>query len=322
MGQNMTDTESRGVGLLRLSQLRRILEMIRFSHTIFALPFALLAALLAWQTPAPSSYSGVPVSFGWRSLVGIVLCMVTARNASMAFNRIVDRKIDAQNPRTASRHLAAGTLSLRSVTIFLIGNVLGFIASTALFLPNRWPLILAVPVLGILMSYSYTKRFTSLAHFWLGLALMLAPICTWIAIRGVHLSETPGDLLPATFIGFAVLLWVAGFDIIYACQDHAFDVKARLRSIPVRLGIQGALRLSALCHAMMVGTLAALPIFCPQINLGIIYWVGIAVVAMLLLYEHILVRPDDLRRVNMAFFQVNAIISLGLLLIVAADIYF
>jgi 4-hydroxybenzoate polyprenyltransferase len=175
-------------------------------------------------------------------------------------------------------------------------------------------------VLLFLLAYSLTKRFTSLAHFWLGAALMLAPICTWIALRGQYLSMHPWDILPAVLLGLNVLLWVSGFDIIYACQDYEYDVRAKLRSIPARFGIGGALRLAALCHLAMIGVLIALPLACPQLSLGWIYWLGITAVAILLAYEHWLVRPDDLTRVNLAFFQVNAVVSLGLFAVVTLDL--
>jgi 4-hydroxybenzoate polyprenyltransferase len=279
-----------------MGRLRDLLEMIKFSHTLFALPFAVLGGVLAARGPE-----------GWHGRVqdwiGIVLCMATARSAAMAFNRLADRELDAQNPRTAARHLPAGRLTARAVWIFTLANALGFIASTLLFLPNRWPLILSVPVLLWLLGYSYTKRFTSLAHFWLGGALMLAPVAAWIALRG--------DLAwPPVFLGLAVLFWVAGFDIIYACQDEAFDRAHGLRSIPQRLGIPGALRLAAACHVVMVLMLVALGYSYP---LGTIYFAGVAAVAVLLVYEHALVRPDDLSRVNVAFFQVNIAVSVGLL---------
>ncbi|MEX0819887.1 MAG: UbiA-like polyprenyltransferase, partial [Pirellulaceae bacterium] len=210
-----------------LSRLRHILEMIRFSHTIFALPFALLSAVMAWTTPSYSLSPPLPLSpspppFRWLHLVGVLLCMVFARSAAMAFNRLADREVDGDNPRTAGRHLPAGTLSVASVTAFTVFTSVGFVASTVLFLPNPLPLILSVPVLAFLMAYSYTKRVTSLAQFWLGAALMLAPVCAWIALRGEILLENPADVLPAVCLGCGVLLWVAGFDMIYACQDYDF----------------------------------------------------------------------------------------------------
>ncbi len=300
-----------------LLRLKSLLEMIRFSHTVFALPFALLAAVMAWRLPTPT---GGPIVFGWPQAIGILLCMVTGRSAAMAFNRLADRKIDAANPRTQGRHLPAGQLTVATVRGFFLANVLIFMAGTCCFLPNRLPLLCGIPVLAFLCGYSYTKRFTALAHFWLGASLMLAPICVWIALRGQWLFNTPGDLWPAAVIGLAVLLWVAGFDMIYACQDEAFDRDARLKSIPVALGVAGALRLAALCHLLMVCLLAILPWLCPQLALGPIYGCGIGAVAVLLLYEHSLVRPDDLQRVNVAFFQVNAIVSIGIFLIVTADL--
>jgi 4-hydroxybenzoate polyprenyltransferase len=299
-------------------RLRLILEMIRFSHTLFALPFALLAGAMAWAADA----AGDPPR-PWRSLdlLGIVLCMVAARSAGMAINRLADRKIDAANPRTAMRHLPAGVLSTGSVALFAAGCSAAFVAATLLFLPNRLPLYLSLPVLAILAAYSYTKRFTSLSHFWLGLSLMLAPISAWIAIRGEILLENPVDVLPAVVLGAAVLFWVAGFDIIYACQDVDFDRKAGLNSVPAKLGVRNSLWLAAACHAVMIALLVALPIVATQISLGWIYIAGIAAVAILLIYEHALVRPDDLSRVNQAFFNVNAIISLGLLAVGVLDLW-
>jgi 4-hydroxybenzoate polyprenyltransferase len=277
-------------------KLADLLGMIRFSHTLFALPFALLGAALAARGHD-----------GWhgrmRDWVGILLCMVFARSAAMAFNRLVDRKIDAQNPRTAMRHLPAGLLSVPAVAAFWAVCVAGFVASTLLFLPNRWPLILAVSVLAWLCGYSYAKRFTSLAHAWLGSALALAPVAAWIALRG--------DIAwPPVLLGLGVLFWVSGFDVIYACQDVDFDRSAGLYSLPGRVGVKNALRLAAASHAVMVGCLVGLGLAMP---LGWVYFLGVGLIAALLVYEHALVRPDDLSRVNVAFFHVNIIISLGLL---------
>lgn len=300
-----------------LTTLRRLLELIRFSHTVFALPFALLAAVMAWTTPGPG---GERVSFSWLQLGGILICMVGARSAAMAFNRLVDRDIDAANPRTASRHLPAGTLSPAAVVLFTVLSSGIFVLGAFCFLPNRWPLYLAAPVLLFLLGYSFAKRFTSLAHFWLGVALMLAPVCVWIALRGVWLSEHPADILPALLLGAAVLTWVTGFDIIYACQDADFDRQARLRSIPAALGVAGALRLAAVLHAVTVVLLGLLPWWCPQLGLGTIFLAGVAVVALLLVYEHLLVRPNDLTRVNVAFFNMNAVISIGLFVVGVLDL--
>ena len=329
--------------------------MIRFSHTVFALPFALLAAVMAWHLnaveirwaksflsnatarmhPRGTDHDtyyldkdgnvktideiGSEHRFRVEQLIAILICMVFARSAAMAFNRLADQKIDAENPRTKLRHIPAGILTPGSVWFFTAASSAGFIVSTLLFWPNKLPLYLSVPVLLFLGGYSYAKRFTSLAHFWLGAALMLAPISAWIAIRGEAVLANVADLLPAVVLGGAVMLWVAGFDMIYACQDADFDKKQKLHSIPARLGVRGALRLAALCHLGAVGLLAALPFVYPF--LGWIYWSGIAAVAVLLLYEHAIVRPDDLSRVNQAFFNVNAVISIGILAVSCLDLW-
>ncbi|MDB5349847.1 MAG: putative 4-hydroxybenzoate polyprenyltransferase [Planctomycetota bacterium] len=284
-----------------------LLGMIKFSHTLFALPFALLGAALAARDAA--GWRG-----SWRDWLGILLCMATARSAAMAFNRLVDRKIDAKNPRTASRHLPSGRLSVASVIAFTTACSAGFVLSTLLFLPNRWPLVLALPVLIWLFGYSYAKRFTSLAHFWLGAALMMAPVAAWIAIRG-NLAWPP------VLLGVAVLFWVAGFDVIYACQDAEFDRSSGLHSLPSRLGVAGALRLAAICHGLMIVALIGLGLT-DSPPLGAIYFAGVAIVAALLIYEHAIVKPDDLARVNVAFFQVNVGISLGLLAVGVTDLIF
>jgi 4-hydroxybenzoate polyprenyltransferase len=287
--------------LRRVSQL---LGMIRFSHTLFALPFALLAAAMAW---AANGRSDPPVSMRWQELAGIIVCMVFARSAAMAFNRLVDRKFDALNPRTAKRHLPTGELSVGAVAVFTVVCAVGFVAGTLLFLPRNWiPLWTSVPVLAFLLGYSFAKRFTALTHFWLGAALMLAPMAAWVAVR-------PEAAWAPVVLGAAVMLWVAGFDIIYACQDFSVDVRMRLHSIPAKLGIRKALRVAAACHAGMVVLLLVLPMV--YAGLGWIYLAGIAVIAGLLIYEHSLVRPDDLTRVNQAFFHVNAVVSIGLLVV-------
>ncbi len=294
--------------------------MIRFSHTIFALPFALLAAVMAWVT---ETADGQPIVFRWQDLLGILVCMVAARSAAMAFNRLVDRKIDAANPRTSGRHIPAGLISVRSATLFTVACSLAFIAATLLFLPNRLPLFLSVPVLAVLLFYSYTKRVTSLAHYWLGFSLMLAPVAVWIALRGQAITSNPLDLTPALSLGLAVFFWVAGFDIIYSCQDFEFDKQARLKSVPTRFGISGALKIAAASHFLMVLILALLPTLATvagvPTNLGWLYYAGVAAVGILLVYEHYLVRPDDLNRVNIAFFNVNSVVSFGLFLIGTID---
>jgi 4-hydroxybenzoate polyprenyltransferase len=283
--------------------VRDYLDLVKFSHTLFALPFALLGGVLAAHDRD-----------GWhgrvQDWVGILLCMAAARSAAMAFNRLADRRLDAMNPRTAARHLPAGKLSVREVAVFTVGSSLGFVASTLLFLPNRWPFYLSVPVLFWLLGYSYSKRFTSLAHFWLGLSLSLAPAAAWIALRA-------SIAWPPVLLGLAVLLWVAGFDIIYACQDVEFDRSVELHSIPKALGVRRALGLAGLCHGLMIVPLVGLGLIYP---LGWVYFVGVAAVSALLIYEHALIRPDDLTRVNVAFFNVNVVISVGLFLVSVVDI--
>lgn len=291
-----------------LVRLRQLLEMIRFSHTLFALPFALLAAVMAW---AANARSEPPAPFRWQDLAGILIAMVTARSAAMSFNRLVDRRLDALNPRTQQRHLPAGVLPVGSVVAFTLVCSAGFVAGTLLFLPNRWPLAASVPVLLFLFGYSYSKRFTMASHVWLGTALMLAPVGAWVAVRG-ELALAP------VILGAAVMLWVAGFDVIYACQDAEFDRRMRLRSVPARLGVAWALRIAAGCHLGMIVLLLLVPLFYPWF--GWIYYAGTSVIAVLLVYEHGLVRPDDLTRVNRAFFGVNAVVSVGLLMIGVADV--
>lgn len=301
-----------------LTTIRHLLEMIRFSHTLFALPFALLAAVMAWATP---TRTGEAIDFSWQHLAGILVCMVGARSAAMAFNRLADQRFDAANPRTRSRHLPAGLLSPSSVWLFTVASSLTFIAGTLLFLPeNPLPILLALPVLLFLCGYSYAKRFTSLAHYWLGLALGLAPICSWIALRGAVLMTDLADLLPAIVLGGAVWTWVAGFDMIYACQDAAFDKQLGLHSVPARLGVNGALRVAALSHTICVALFALLPWTLAAGSLGWIYGGAVALVGLLLVYEHALVRPDDLTRVNTAFFNVNVIISIGLFVVGTIDL--
>jgi 4-hydroxybenzoate polyprenyltransferase len=272
--------------------------------------------VLAWRDRWPDGQS-----FSWRvlalDLAGILLCMAFARSAAMAFNRLADRHLDALNPRTASRHLPVGQLTPGAVWAFLLACALGFVASTLLFLAashNPWPLYLSLPVLLFVCAYSYTKRFTALAHFWLGASLLLAPVAAWIAIRGPEgVAGTP------VVLGLAVLFWVAGFDILYACQDVEFDRRAGLHSVPARLGVRAGLRVALACHAVMVGLLAVLYWLAPPLQ-GMVYAAGVAAVAVLVAYEHWLVRPDDLSRVNRAFFQVNGVISIGLFVVVLAQL--
>lgn len=283
-------------------QLQHIPALIRFNHTLFALPFALLSAAIAWREAG---------TFSWLQLLGIVLCMTFARSAAMAFNRLVDCRIDARNARTAKRHLPAGMISVPIVVTFLSLCCVGFVASTLLFLPNQWPLILSGPVLLFLLGYSLAKRFTSWCHYWLAAALMLAPIAAWIAITGTL-------AWPPVLLAVVVFFWVGGFDIIYACQDYEFDKEEGLKSIPARFGIKGALKIAAASHLLM---LLALTAFWWVSGLGMAFVAGIIIVAGLLIYEHRLVSPDDLARVNIAFFHINSVISLGLFAVCLVDIW-
>lgn len=282
------------------NRVRQFLELIRFSHTVFALPFALLAAVLAWRD----------VAFRFQDLAGILLCMVFARSAAMAFNRLVDRRIDAENPRTENRHLPAGQISAKVVATFTLLSSAGFVASTLLFLPNPWPIRLSLPVLAFLLGYSYAKRWTAWCHYWLAAALMLSPVATWIALTGTV-------AWPAVLLAAVIFFWVGGFDIIYACQDAEFDGQRGLFSVPARFGVSRALQIAALSHLFAFLCLVGLWI---AADLGWVFLAGILGVGMLLAYEHRLVRPEDLGRVNLAFFHVNAIISIGLFLLGVADL--
>ena len=279
--------------------LKTTLEMIKFEHTLFALPFALLGAVLAARGwPAPGQ------------LVWILVAMVGARSAAMAFNRLVDRRFDAANPRTRMRAIPAGLLSERYVLVFtLASGGLFFLAAAML---NPLTLKLAPVALGSVLLYSYTKRFTSLSHVVLGWALAIAPTGAWIAVRGA--IDSPLPLL----LSLAVLLWTAGFDIIYACQDREFDRAAGLHSIPARLGIARALRVAQIFHFVMF--LALLLIF----QLGDLHWlgmIGILATAGLLIHQHRLVSPTDLSKLDVAFFTTNAYVSVILLVTIAADVF-
>ncbi len=283
------------MGLLR--NLRITLEMIKFEHSVFALPFALTGAMLAAR--------GLPSA---RQLFWIVVAMVAARSAAMSFNRIADLRLDAANPRTATRALPARLLSVRFAAVFTAVSA-GLLVLAAYQL-NPLCFQLSPVALTLLFLYSYTKRFTWLTHLMLGLCLGLAPAAAWIAVRGS--LDWPILLLSA-----AVALWVAGFDIIYACQDLEFDRQASLFSLPQRLGIRRALQVSGLLHLLMLGLLVALA---AVLNLGWISLLGVAVVAALLAYEHHLVKPHDLSRINAAFFTVNGYISLLFFLFWALDL--
>ena len=276
-----------------MKQIRIFLELIKFEHTIFALPFAYLGMLLAAD--------GWP---GWGKFIWITVAMAAARTLAMGFNRIADRWIDAQNPRTANRPLVSGAISLRTAWV-------GTLFATGVLTLAAWrlgPLTLQLTpgALLFLIGYSFTKRFTWLSHFILGFTDGLAPMGAWAAVRGSLFSV---DDLPAWILLAVVTLWIGGFDMIYACQDTPYDRAQGLHSVPARFGIPATLFLSSLAHLLTVLALGWLGLL---LQLGWPYWVGLAVAAGLLTWEHLLVHPDDLSRIDLAFFNINSAISLTL----------
>ena len=279
------------------NKLKITLEMIKFEHTIFALPFALIGALLASH--------GLPTA---HQIFWILIALVGARSAAMAFNRIVDVRYDRLNPRTATRALPSGTLSRQFAVAFTV-------AMSALFVLAAWQLnplcfYLSFPLLGILLLYSYTKRFTAFSHLFLGASIGMAPLAAWLAIQGKF-------AWPPILLSMAVMFWVAGFDVIYSLQDAEFDRSAQLFSLPSRVGIAPALYISTAFHAATVGLLVATAL---MTSLGNVAYAGIAIVAAILFWEHRIVKPNDLSRVNVAFFSMNGYVSFLLLLTFAADI--
>ncbi len=286
-----------------LKKVRLTLDLVRFEHSVFALPFAMTAALLAIREDGFAT-----AALGWK-ILWIVVAMVGARSAAMAFNRILDADVDARNPRTRARHLPAGLLSRGFAWgVTAVASAVFFLAARAL---NDWCFRLAPLALGFVFFYSYTKRFTTLSHLVLGLALGISPAAAWIAIRA---SLDPRIL----WLTAAVTLWTAGFDVIYSCPDHDFDRQEGLFSLPRRFGIAGALRISRLFHAGMVFSLAALVY---SFRLGALSVAGVVAVAVLLIYEQSLVKPNDLSRVNAAFFTMNGCVSVLFFLFWAADIF-
>ncbi len=280
-----------------LLRIRRYLELVRFSHTLFAMPFALLSMLVAAE--------GLPATrvFGW-----ILLCLVAARTAAMTFNRIADRHLDAINPRTQDRHLVVGTVSLIEAWGILVVSSALFILGA--YMLNPLAFSLSPMVLIVLFGYSYTKRFTTLSHLVLGLSLGMAPVGSWIAVRG-SLD------FPPVILGAGVLCWVAGFDIIYALADEEFDRKTGLYSMVVRFGQAGALRISQYLHGFSA---VLVMLFGWVMSLGLLFWIGWLLFALALVVQHTIVRPNDISRVNVAFFSVNGVVSILLFLFGAADI--
>ncbi len=280
------------------SRTRTTLEMIKWEHSIFALPFALTGMLLAAH--------GLPA---WRTIAWILVAMVAARSAAMAFNRWADAELDAANPRTRSRAIPAGQLSRRFVLVFTALAAAVFVLASAEL--NRLTLILSPAVLLVLLGYSYLKRFTRWSHLGLGLALGLAPSAAWIAVRG---SLDPRILV----LTAAVTLWAGGFDVLYACQDCEHDRAAGLHSLPQAAGIPAAFLAARIMHLVMIVLLVW---FCVVFQMHIFGWLGIATVALLLAYEHSLVSPRDLTRLNAAFFTMNGVIATVFLAFVAADLW-
>lgn len=272
-------------------KVRTTLEMIKFEHTLFALPFAFLGAIMA--------AGGFPTL--WQ-ILWITVAMVGARSAAMIFNRIADKDVDAQNPRTANRELPSGKLSVGFAWTFLVISITVF--EIAAFLLNWLTFALSPVALACVLGYSYAKRFTAFAHLLLGLALAISPSAAWIAVRGTLDSEVP--LLLSLF----VLMWTAGFDVLYACQDYEFDRRAGLRSIPARFGIRNALWIARLFHAQAFFVLIFLYLVTGMKWPALI---GLIAVAALLVYQHTLIKPTDLSRMNAAFFTTNAFVSVILL---------
>ena len=284
-------------------RLRLTLEMIKFEHSVFALPFALTGALLAFRQ------NGLESPGIWRQILWIVVAMVAARSAAMAFNRLIDAEIDARNPRTKMRALPAGVLSTKFAWCFTIAaSLLLFFAAFEL---NSLCLRLSPLALAVLFFYSYTKRFTTFSHLVLGLSLGIAPAAAWIAVRG---SLDPRILL----LTAAVMFWTAGFDVIYSCQDYDFDREEGLWSIPRAVGIANALRVAKVLHVSMVLCLLALVY---TLDLGALALAGVGAISALLIYEHSLVKANDLSRVNAAFFTMNGYVSVLFFLFWAADIF-
>lgn len=271
-----------------LAKLKTTLEMIKFEHTLFALPFAFLGAVMA--------ANGLPT---WQQILWITLAMVGARSAAMTFNRIVDREIDAKNPRTANRELPSGKLSVEFAWVFLFVSIGIFLL--AAYSLNWLTFVLSPVALVSVLAYSYAKRFTSFAHLLLGWSLAISPTAAWIAVRGAIDSEVP--LLLSLF----VLMWTAGFDVMYACQDYEFDKKSGLHSIPARFGIARSLWIARLFHFQAFIVLLLLYLVS---GLGLIALIGVGAVALLLVYQHTLVKATDLSKMNAAFFTTNAFVSI------------
>lgn len=285
------------------SSLRTYLEMIKIEHSVFALPFAMVG--MVWGSVADGA-SGWP---GWRVFGLIVLCMVSARSAAMAFNRIADREIDAKNERTKGRAIPAGLLSLRHANLFFYASCAIFFAGAALL--NPLTLALSPIALFTILFYSRTKHFTPLCHFVLGASLGITPAAAWAAVTG----RLDWPILP---VCLGVMFWTAGFDIIYSLQDEEFDTEQSLRSLPESLGKSRALSISRVCHILAV---VLLGLGVAMMESGALSWIGLAVVCGILIYEQSVVKPHDLSRVNLAFMTLNGFVSIGFFLFVMVDLW-
>lgn len=295
------------------SMIKKYLDLVKFSHTIFAMPFAMIGFFLGvYSFRGPLNFPGVHSFLLYQDLIIlsilVVLCMVFARSAAMAFNRWLDKNFDAKNPRTAIREIPAGIISANRALIFVIVNSVAFIITT--WFINPLCFYLSFVALFVILFYSYTKRFTPFCHLVLGLGLSLAPIGAYLAVTGTF------DLVPVLF-SFTVLTWVSGFDIIYALQDTEFDRSQQLHSMPVWLGIKNAIRLSQALHLLSCILVIAIGIYG---SFNWIYWTGGAIFCGMLVYQHTIVKPDDLSRINVAFMTANGIASVAFSLFVILDI--
>jgi 4-hydroxybenzoate polyprenyltransferase len=286
------------------TNIKNYLSLVKFSHTIFAMPFALIGFFLGLQQTGFSTAKP-----WWKLLVLVLLCMVFARNAAMAFNRWLDKNFDALNPRTAIREIPVGIIPGKSALMFVIFNSIAFIVTT--FFINPLCLLLSPVALFVILFYSYTKRFTRLCHFVLGLGLSLAPIGAYLAVTGKF------NVLPVLF-SFTVLFWVSGFDIIYALQDVDFDQANNLYSLPATAGKKNALNISVVLHALSAACVIAAGLFG---GFGWIFWLGVLFFISLLVYQHTLVKPENLSKVNIAFFTTNGIASVIFCIFVVADLF-
>jgi 4-hydroxybenzoate polyprenyltransferase len=285
-----------------LHSIGKYASMVKISHTVFALPFAIIGFYLA--------LSNKSFEFDWLKFLFVILCMVFARNSAMSFNRIADKKYDKQNPRTKDREIPAGKIKIRNAVIFLSVNIVLFIGCT--YFINPLCFYLSPVALATIMFYSLTKRFTYLCHFVLGLGLSLAPIGAYLVVTGAF------NILPL-LLSFAVLFWVAGFDIIYALNDISFDREHHLKSIPASFGIRNSLIISSLVHLVsMIFIITAGVIY----SGGVFFWTGACIFGFLIIYQHMVVKPNDLSRVNLAFFTLNGFSSLIFLIFFLLDYYF